>query len=96
MLDFNRTPARFFPPDPRRETRSLQGALHFHAAAVESCLVEAGQRPGIAYSAVDVVRIAATLLAASFDTNGEPRWPESDFEEELDESNRVDPDDLPF
>lgn len=96
MLDFNRTPRRFFPPDMRREARSLPGALYYHAAVVEACLAEAGQRPGIAYSAVDVVRIAATLLAASLDANGEPRWPAPDFEEELDESNRVDPDDLPF
>jgi hypothetical protein len=87
----------------RREARSLPGALYYHAAAVEACLAEAGQQPGIAYSAVDVVRIAATLVAASLDANGEPRWPEpnyytDDSEESPGGNHPSDPDDpeLPF
>ena len=70
---------RFLSPDPA----SLTGALFFHARSVEDVLIAAGHVPRVGYTALDVLRIAATLMTASDGADGFLRWllPEPEREE---------------
>jgi hypothetical protein len=86
---FNRPPS--LDPD------SLIGALFLHCQSVEEVLMASGQVPGIGYAALDVVRVAATLMTApSGDGDGYARWrlPEP----ECDEAGPATPEDgdVPF
>jgi hypothetical protein len=78
------TTARLFNsrlcPDPA----SLTGALFLHCRGIEDVLLAGGCVPGVGYAALDVVRIAATLMTApNVAEDGFPRWllPEPEREE---------------
>jgi hypothetical protein len=51
---------RFLAVDPG----TLTGALFLHARSVEDVLIAGGHAPGVGYTALDVIRLAATLMTA--------------------------------
>jgi hypothetical protein len=53
----------------------LTGALYLHCRSVEDVLIAGGHVAGAGYVALDVVRIAATLMAApAGPEDGYARW----------------------
>jgi hypothetical protein len=65
---------RLFPETDDLDSHSLFAALYRHAWAVEDALLAAGQQPGESYTALGVLRIAASLLAIPDDPNGSRPW----------------------
>jgi hypothetical protein len=63
-----------FDPSLRVDTGTLDGSLFKHAVGVERVLLSAGHAPGVGYTAVDVLGIAATLMAMPESRDGFPRF----------------------
>jgi hypothetical protein len=62
----------------------LTGALFLHCRAVEEVLLAGGHTPRVGYAALDVIRIAATLMTAPDGADdGFRRWllPQTEREE---------------
>jgi hypothetical protein len=69
------TTSPLFNPRLSPDPGSLSGALYLHCRGVEDVLIAAGHVPGVGYAALDVVRIAATLMTASNTADDAfPRW----------------------
>lgn len=78
------TTSPLFNCAPSPDPDSLTGALFLYCQSVEEVLIAGGQVPGIGYAALDVVRVAATLMTApSGDGDGNARWrvPEPECDE---------------
>lgn len=83
----------FFAPDPG----TLTGTLFFHCRAIEEVLNSGGLAPGVGYTALDVVRIAATIMTAPDGADaGFKRWLLPEPEREEIPSSAFDENDLPF
>jgi hypothetical protein len=63
-----------FDPTVRADESLLSGSLLKHAVAVEQVMLSAGHAPGVGYTALDVLRIAATLMAMPESRDGFPRY----------------------
>jgi hypothetical protein len=62
-----------FDPTLRADESLLDGSLFKHAVGVEQVLLSAGQSPG-SYTALEVLQIAATLMAMPESRDGFPRF----------------------
>jgi hypothetical protein len=83
----------FFAPDPG----TLTEALFFHSRAIEDVLIAGGHTPGVGYTALDVVRIAATIMTAPDGADaGFKRWLLPEPEREEDRPSTFDENELPF
>jgi hypothetical protein len=64
-----------FDPAHSPDPDSMTGALYLHCRSVEDVLIAGGQVPGVGYVALDVVRVAATLMTATSEAgDGHARW----------------------
>ena len=66
---------RLFDFEVRLDQGSLCASLFLHAQAVEECLSLAGHASNAQYDALDLIRVAATLMTANPEGSlGFPRW----------------------
>jgi hypothetical protein len=63
-----------FDPSLHLDPSTLTGALFLHSRALEECLLATGHLPGVGYTAFELLKIAATLVAAPESRNGFPRY----------------------
>jgi hypothetical protein len=69
-----RTSPPLFDPTLHLDEGTLVGSLHKYAVGVELVLRSGGHAQGVGYSALEVLGIAATLMAMPESRDGFPRF----------------------